>query len=85
MFRAYILIAPLSILLMISRSSFFQKFSISVQNQDFIFFFKQEVLKKSIFGCLEKRRQAEEVLAAGIEGIQDQIVLHRAFYIFVFF
>ncbi|EFX87807.1 hypothetical protein DAPPUDRAFT_306489 [Daphnia pulex] len=30
-----------------------------------------EVLKKSIFGCLEKRRQAEEVLAAGIEGIES--------------
>ncbi|KAI9560010.1 hypothetical protein GHT06_014020 [Daphnia sinensis] len=31
----------------------------------------KEVLKKSIFCCLEKRRQAEEVSAAGIEGLES--------------
>lgn len=33
----------------------------------------KEVLGKLVYGRLEKRRQAEEILAAGIEGTQSAL------------
>lgn len=38
------------------------------------------MLNKSIFYRLEKRRQAEEVLAAGIEGIWTYIAVYGEFF-----